>query len=177
MARTRRLLKGPADVRFLFQRRSRRQGHRLDPILKRRVYARDGRRCQYCGDTRGPFEVDHIYPRHHGGEDRLDNLIVSCLACNRAKGARVLRGRTTAAMVGNYRRERLRWRHQQQPLLQRSPFTWPLIVAAQLILSLLALAWSLLLIPLRVIGWSLASLPWKIVLVILGLILVWRAIA
>jgi hypothetical protein len=165
-------------VRFLFRRRSRRQGHHLDPVLKRRVYTRDGRRCQYCGDTRGPFEVDHIYPRYHGGEDRLDNLVVSCLACNRAKGARVLRGHSTAAMVGNYRRERLRWRRQQQPLLQRSPITWPLTVAARLTLALLMLVWNLLQIPLRVIGWSLAALPWKIMLVvILGLILVWRVMA
>jgi hypothetical protein len=142
----------------------------------RRVYARDGRRCQYCGDTRGPFEVDHVYPRHHGGEDRLDNLVVSCLACNRAKGARVLRGRTTAARITNYRRERLRWRRQQQPLVLRSPVAWPLIVATRLLLFLLALAWTVLLVPLRAIGWSLTAIPWRIVLVVVGLVLLWRAI-
>lgn len=44
--------------------------------------------CAYCGDTDGPFDVDHIVPRSKGGTNAIDNLTVACRACNRSKGAK-----------------------------------------------------------------------------------------
>jgi len=80
------------------------------------VITRDNCTCQYCGKTgiftyrhgkpcvlegvkreqlidgfyNGrdciPFEIDHILPRFKGGENILNNLMLSCRKCNRSKG-------------------------------------------------------------------------------------------
>ena len=53
------------------------------------VAERAGRRCEYC---RAPeeiynftFEVEHILPPARGGTNTLENLALSCNACNRFK--------------------------------------------------------------------------------------------
>lgn len=60
------------------------------------VYARDGKRCRYCGDANGPHSVDHVTPRVQGGDDSADNLVVACVRCNSRKGGRTP---TEACMV------------------------------------------------------------------------------
>ncbi len=66
------------------------------PISKRtrfEVFARDGFVCQYCG-SKPPdvvLEVDHVDPRSNGDLDDDLNLVTSCFACNRGKGAKVLK--------------------------------------------------------------------------------------
>lgn len=83
--------------------------HRIGPRLatarqKKYVYRRDGGRCVYCPDRRkvhyrssahrrGPWtscddcvEFDHDIPHSRGGLTTVDNLVVSCFACNREKG-------------------------------------------------------------------------------------------
>lgn len=52
------------------------------------VKQRDGECCAYCGDTGGPFDLDHIVPWSRGGLHTLENLTVACASCNRSKGAR-----------------------------------------------------------------------------------------
>jgi len=44
--------------------------------------------CLYCGNSIAwdNSEIDHIVPRADGGVNRLENLAVVCLHCNRAKG-------------------------------------------------------------------------------------------
>ncbi len=60
---------------------------------RRYVFERAGRCCEYCrvGDGREPiaFQIDHIIPIKHGGEDLIDNLCLSCAECNRHKGSEV----------------------------------------------------------------------------------------
>lgn len=60
---------------------------------RRYVFERAGGCCEYClvGDGREPvaFHVDHIIAQKYGGEDRLDNLCLSCSECNLYKGATV----------------------------------------------------------------------------------------
>lgn len=54
----------------------------------RRVTAlieRDGAGCAYCGCTPVNYEVDHFIPRAKGGADRMNNLVLACPPCNRAK--------------------------------------------------------------------------------------------
>ncbi|KAG2436725.1 hypothetical protein HXX76_006249 [Chlamydomonas incerta] len=55
--------------------------------------ARDGRLdCNYCG--KGPLRiatVDHVHPLSRGGADSAANMVVSCTACNYAKGDKLLR--------------------------------------------------------------------------------------
>ncbi|WP_243716722.1 RNA-guided endonuclease IscB [Actinomadura darangshiensis] len=45
-----------------------------------------GRVCVYCGAVDVPLNVDHIHPRSEGGSDRISNLTLACVPCNRAKG-------------------------------------------------------------------------------------------
>lgn len=60
---------------------------------RRHVFERAGRCCEYCrvGDGREPiaFHIDHIHAIKHGGEDRVDNLCLSCSECNLYKGAEI----------------------------------------------------------------------------------------
>ena len=50
------------------------------------VAERAAYRCEYCHAPENvfnfPFEVEHIFPQVRGGSDALDNLALSCHACN-----------------------------------------------------------------------------------------------
>jgi 5-methylcytosine-specific restriction endonuclease McrA len=54
------------------------------------IYSRDGNTCQYCGEhfARSELNLDHVVPRSQGGTTRWENVVCSCLACNRRKGGR-----------------------------------------------------------------------------------------
>lgn len=54
-------------------------------------------RCIFCGraltvDADGALDaratIEHILPRSHGGDDRVENLALACRGCNHEKGAR-----------------------------------------------------------------------------------------
>jgi len=51
------------------------------------ILQRDGYECHYCGDV--ATEVDHGIPRVNGGTEDPDNLVASCMKCNRSKGKRM----------------------------------------------------------------------------------------
>jgi 5-methylcytosine-specific restriction endonuclease McrA len=59
---------------------------RVTPAQRRAVHARAGGRCEYChtpdGFVPGSFAVEHILPRAKGGRTRMQNLALSCPACN-----------------------------------------------------------------------------------------------
>jgi 5-methylcytosine-specific restriction endonuclease McrA len=52
------------------------------------IYARDNFTCQYCGMRypRSELNLDHVVPRSLGGRSTWDNVVCSCLECNRRKG-------------------------------------------------------------------------------------------
>lgn len=54
---------------------------RYPAIAERAAY-----RCEYCHAPESvfnfPFEVEHIHPQARGGSDDLDNVALSCHACN-----------------------------------------------------------------------------------------------
>jgi 5-methylcytosine-specific restriction endonuclease McrA len=54
------------------------------------IYARDGYRCQYCGDacTIGELTYDHVVPRSRGGATSWENIVSCCYACNARKANR-----------------------------------------------------------------------------------------
>ncbi|MDH3583484.1 MAG: HNH endonuclease, partial [Phycisphaerae bacterium] len=54
------------------------------------IYARDGNRCQYCGDRLPTSELtlDHVVPRRLGGDNSWENLVCACVPCNSKKGGR-----------------------------------------------------------------------------------------
>ena len=45
--------------------------------------------CIYCGihTSKAKMEIEHVIPRSRGGTDSLNNLVLSCRACNEAKGS------------------------------------------------------------------------------------------
>ena len=52
-------------------------------LLERENYA-----CIYCDihASKAKMEIDHVVPKSKGGTDSLNNLVLSCNACNQAKG-------------------------------------------------------------------------------------------
>lgn len=57
------------------------------------VFKKDDFHCVYCGFDGSTFdgwrflEVDHFKPRSKGGSDDIENLMTSCMSCNRMKMA------------------------------------------------------------------------------------------
>ncbi|MEU6374482.1 RNA-guided endonuclease IscB [Streptomyces sp. NPDC046909] len=41
--------------------------------------------CAYCGATGIPLNIDHVRPRSRGGSNRISNLVLACVPCNKAK--------------------------------------------------------------------------------------------
>jgi len=54
------------------------------------VFARDKFTCQYCGarPPRSQLNLDHVIPRALGGKTTWENVVASCVDCNRLKGGR-----------------------------------------------------------------------------------------
>ena len=54
------------------------------------VYARDRGQGQYCGRRfpRSELNLDHVVPRSRGGASAWENVVCSCVGCNRTKGNR-----------------------------------------------------------------------------------------
>lgn len=54
------------------------------------VLARDKFTCQYCGERphRSLLNLDHVVPRALGGKTTWENVVCSCVDCNRRKGGR-----------------------------------------------------------------------------------------
>jgi 5-methylcytosine-specific restriction endonuclease McrA len=54
------------------------------------VFARDKFTCQYCGQRppRSQLNLDHVIPRSLGGKTSWENVVCSCVECNRRKGGR-----------------------------------------------------------------------------------------
>jgi 5-methylcytosine-specific restriction endonuclease McrA len=60
------------------------------PFSRSNVYARDGHRCQYCGQAFPSTELtfDHVLPVARGGNKEWGNIVTCCIPCNRRKGDR-----------------------------------------------------------------------------------------
>lgn len=81
------VIKVPAVVRLLKAFRRRRQPVKFSRV---NIYARDGYRCQYCGDEKPIAELtyDHVVPRAQGGRTEWTNIVTACQECNLRKGGR-----------------------------------------------------------------------------------------
>ena len=57
------------------------------------IYLRDGNTCQYCGKrhSRSNLNLDHVIPRSQGGKTMWENVVTSCIPCNRRKGGNLLK--------------------------------------------------------------------------------------
>lgn len=77
----------PRIIRLVRFERSQSNGLRLN---RRNLLARDGHRCQYCGQALPihQLSLDHVVPRSRGGTTTWENVVASCLNCNTKKGGR-----------------------------------------------------------------------------------------
>ncbi|WP_295403667.1 RNA-guided endonuclease IscB [uncultured Thiocystis sp.] len=64
------------------------QGELLGFTVKEYLLDKWGRTCAYCGVEHIPLEVEHLHPKSKGGSDRVSNLTLACVKCNRKKGNR-----------------------------------------------------------------------------------------
>ena len=61
------------------------QGKLAGYEVKEYLLEKWGRTCVYCGKKDVPLEIEHIVPKSKGGSNRISNLTISCVACNREK--------------------------------------------------------------------------------------------
>jgi 5-methylcytosine-specific restriction endonuclease McrA len=59
-------------------------------LTKREILRRDDYTCQYCGQRISVLTIDHVIPRHLGGQHEWRNLATACPVCNHRKGGRTL---------------------------------------------------------------------------------------
>jgi len=52
------------------------------------VFHRDRYTCQYCAKVSHQLTIDHVIPRHQGGEHTWENVVSACMHCNRRKAGR-----------------------------------------------------------------------------------------
>lgn len=57
--------------------------------IRKRIFARDGYACTYCGATER-LECDHIVPVARGGGHSDENLTTACRSCNASKGSKLI---------------------------------------------------------------------------------------
>ena len=60
---------------------------------RQNLLERDDYRCQYCGKTFAPKELnmDHVLPKDRGGGTSWENVVTSCIRCNSRKSNRLPR--------------------------------------------------------------------------------------
>jgi len=59
-------------------------------LTKREILRRDNFTCQYCGKRVANLTIDHVIPRHLGGQHSWGNLVTACPSCNHHKGSYTL---------------------------------------------------------------------------------------
>ena len=59
-------------------------------LTRKEVLQRDDHLCQYCGKRGNDLTLDHVMPRHRGGQHTWENVVAACRSCNHKKGGRTL---------------------------------------------------------------------------------------
>ena len=89
-------------------------------------------KCAYCNQqlTQDSATIDHILPKHKGGQNVRNNMMCSCANCNRSKGSTLL-DVWFSSDNRNISEERLvkiqKWL-QQKPSSIKLPFTEPSVL-------------------------------------------------
>lgn len=52
------------------------------------IFHRDNYTCQYCAQEGNELTLDHVIPRHRGGEHTWENIVSACIPCNRHKAGK-----------------------------------------------------------------------------------------
>ena len=75
----------PSVIRLIYLISRPRHQRRL---TRSEVFLRDNYTCQYCGKQTEELTIDHVVPRHLGGEHVWENLVSACKSCNCRKAGR-----------------------------------------------------------------------------------------
>ncbi|HEV2124789.1 MAG TPA: HNH endonuclease [Chloroflexota bacterium] len=75
----------PSVIRLIYYIRRPRPRVKLS---RREIFVRDRFTCQYCGVQSRDLTLDHVLPRHRGGQHSWDNLVSACKGCNHRKANR-----------------------------------------------------------------------------------------
>lgn len=75
----------PSVIRLVYMIKRPRPKVRL---TRKEIFARDGWACVYCGRATKDLTLDHVMPRHRGGEHSWENLVSACKPCNHRKAGR-----------------------------------------------------------------------------------------
>lgn len=75
----------PSVIRLVYMIKRPHQRRRLTRI---EVFNRDRHICQYCGRESRELTLDHVTPRHRGGEHTWENVVSACISCNHRKAGR-----------------------------------------------------------------------------------------
>jgi 5-methylcytosine-specific restriction endonuclease McrA len=75
----------PSVVRLIYLIKRPRMQRKLS---RREVFTRDSYTCQYCSKQTRELTIDHVIPRHLGGEHVWENVVSACKACNQRKAGR-----------------------------------------------------------------------------------------
>lgn len=59
-------------------------------LTRKEIFRRDNYTCQYCGKKSEELTIDHVIPKHLGGNHSWDNVVTACARCNHLKGGRTL---------------------------------------------------------------------------------------
>ncbi|MEJ2077247.1 MAG: HNH endonuclease [Acidobacteriota bacterium] len=80
------VMKVPSVVRLRHYVRVRRS-HTQVKFSRQNLFARDKFRCQYCGQRLAVSDLtyDHVIPVARGGRKSWENIVTSCIPCNRKK--------------------------------------------------------------------------------------------
>lgn len=76
----------PSVVRLLYLIKRPRLEKRLTRAM---IFSRDRYTCQYCGRETRELTLDHVIPRHLGGQHIWENVVSACKACNLRKAGRL----------------------------------------------------------------------------------------
>jgi 5-methylcytosine-specific restriction endonuclease McrA len=75
----------PSVIRMLYMIK---RPHPQPKLTRLEIFNRDHYMCQYCGKESRNLTLDHVIPRHLGGEHSWQNLVSACVSCNRRKAGR-----------------------------------------------------------------------------------------
>lgn len=76
----------PSVIRLLYLIK---RAHPVAKLTRKEIFMRDNYTCQYCGVRTHDLTLDHVIPRHRGGQHRWENLVSACRSCNHRKGGKL----------------------------------------------------------------------------------------
>ena len=65
--------------------------HKRISLTRKNIFKRDKNICQYCAKTNVVLTIDHVIPKHKGGNDTWENLVSACKKCNLLKADNLLK--------------------------------------------------------------------------------------